>query len=770
MKTIKNILCTSLFTSLVVFLNACSTPSQFISEETRETGHLSSQSVLLNASSPALVIQEGRLLTDNDDAFESKLALINSAQRSIDLAYYIFADDYSSSVMSTALMDAAKRGVKVRMLLDYHSNYKNIDFFSMLEDSASSTEGSIEVRFYNRPTENQIKDAIYVTMGCGEEQLAFSGCSAAKLEAMNKEIADAALKGDLGNVNKAGSGLFLSGLYAKNPALMVTAIKEGYKIDPDTLAASAGGDPEQLDNLKKLGKLYYQAQYGSGLDRALGMLKLRLAYALYGDQITPVYDAFSSLLPVDQPGRSKVARTEWRHFSDFLHHKLLLVDGHKVQMGGRNVEDSYHMNPSDMAAKYIFMDTDVVLQLNEKQDKTLATNFDKLWGFSSMVATIADIRQHAPNDLLSTMHYASKRCEADQLNTKAEHDACFEAAMQTLKPVPLAERMNDWSEYTKQQANSYSANYQARPVSARSPQFPIDDSAEIYYIENLPFNIATPETKLARNFGAVNEREGDSGKHIHATWLAALKNVCAKASNEQTGARPREIILHNAYLFMPSNILSQLAKMADGRVPCGNVNISIVTNSIATTDLSVVNILSRHSMKAFFDHIHTNQDPVKGATIKYYEYLADSTEAKLSLHSKVGVFDTDLFVGSANADVRSYMMDTNNGLFIRNAPGLIESYVSWVNNLIDTGRVVALDPYFIATTRDDILKEDLSTIDALLAKYKAERWLKDEDEAGVKQHFTDLLDQAYHLSVKIVSKSSDSTEAQAQFNTLFKTI
>ena len=240
MKTIKNILCTSLFTSLVVFLNACSTPSQFISEETRETGHLSSQSVLLNASSPALVIQEGRLLTDNDDAFESKLALINSAQRSIDLAYYIFADDYSSSVMSTALMDAAKRGVKVRMLLDYHSNYKNIDFFSMLEDSASSAQGSIEVRFYNRPTENQIKDAIYVTMGCGEEQLAFSGCSAAKLEAMNKEIADAALKGDLGNVNKAGSGLFLSGLYAKNPALMVTAIKEGYKIDPDTLAASAG--------------------------------------------------------------------------------------------------------------------------------------------------------------------------------------------------------------------------------------------------------------------------------------------------------------------------------------------------------------------------------------------------------------------------------------------------------------------------------------------------------------------------------------------------
>jgi phosphatidylserine/phosphatidylglycerophosphate/cardiolipin synthase-like enzyme len=416
------------------------------------------------------------------------------------------------------------------------------------------------------------------------------------------------------------------------------------------------------------------------------------------------------------------------------------------------------------------MDTDVVLQLNEGQDKALVTNFDKLWGFSTMVATIADIRQHAPNDVLTTMHYASKRCEADSQHTKAEHDACFEAAMQTLTPVPLAERINDWSEHIKDQANSYSANYQARPLSARSPQFPIDDSAEIYYIENLPFNIATPETKLVRNFGAVNEREGDSGKHIHATWLAALNNVCAKAANEQAGAAPREIILHNAYLFMPSNILSQLAKMADGRVPCGNVDISIVTNSIATTDLSVVNILSRHSMKAFFDYIHTNRDPVKGANIKYYEYLADNAEAKLSLHTKVGVFDTDLFVGSANADVRSYMMDTNNGLFIRNAPGLINNYVSWVKDLIDTGRVVALDPYFIATTRDDILKEDLATVDALLAKYRAERWLKEDDMQSAKQRLSDLLDQAYHLSVKIVTESPDSSEAQAQFNTLFKTI
>jgi phosphatidylserine/phosphatidylglycerophosphate/cardiolipin synthase-like enzyme len=773
MKKIYTTLHRLMLISLYTYLSACSTPSQFISEETRKTGYFSNDSVLLNASSPALALQSGVLLTDNDDAFDSKLALINDALDTIDLAYYIFADDYTSSTLSMALIDAAKRGVNVRMLLDYHSNYKNLDLFSMLEASALSASGSIEVRFYNRPTENQIKDSIYVTMGCGETDLEFSGCSATKLEAINKEIANAALQGNLNNLNKSGSGLFLSGLYAKNPSLMVTAIKEGYQINIGALAAPAGSDSEQLESLKKLGKLYYQAKYGAGIDRVLGKLKLQLAFVLYGEQITPIYDIFSSLLPVDQANRSDEVLTEWRYFSDFLHHKLLLVDSHKVQLGGRNVEDSYHMNLNSMAAKYIFMDTDVVLQLDENQNNGLTMTFEKLWGFRDMVATIADIQQHAPNDVLISMNYASERCDANRQEGegKAKYEQCLENAMQTLSKIPLSDRVEDWLKHTQEHANEYNKNYKPKDVSARSQQFSIDDSADVYYIENLPFNIATPESSLARSFGALNQREGDSGKHIHATWLAALNNVCQQATTEgKSSAQPKEIILHNAYLFLPSNILEQLAKMTDGRIPCGNVDIVIVTNSIKTTDLNIVNILSRHSMKAFFDHFKNNRHPSNGANIKYYEYVADSSGANLSLHTKVEVFGDDLFVGSANADVRSYMMDSNNGLFIRNAPNLVKNYVSWVKNLIDTGRVISVDQYFMSTSRDKILKEDLVTIDAILAKYSAERWLKEGDISGLKLHLIDLLGQAYNLSATIVSDTSDSSQAQAQFNSLFKTI
>lgn len=771
MKNINIAVPSIVFTFLVILLSACSTapPSKFVSEETRTTGVFSNKSLMLNSSSPTLVLQNGQLLTDNDDAFESKLSLIKKASHSIDLAYYIFADDYTSSTMSIALMDAAKRGVKVRMLLDYHSNYKNLDLFSMLESSALSASGSIEVRFYNRPTENQIKDSIYVTIGCGETESKFSGCSKAKADEMNKLLAEEVLTGDLKNVNKAGSGIFLSGLYAKNPSLMVSAIKNSYQIDTD--AISTGDDPSKLEGLKELGKIYYQAKYGSGIDRILGTLKLQLAFVLYGEQVSPVYDVFSSLLPIEQANRSEEALVEWRHFSDFLHHKLLLVDGHHVQLGGRNVEDSYHMNSNPMAAKYIFMDTDVLLQLDENQANGLMFSFERLWNFQGMVATIADIRQHAPNDLLTTIKYASESCSATKQAGKIHYAECLETAMKDLAHIPLAKRIQDWSKHTEKQANDYRVQYEDRTTVLRSKKFSIDDGAEINYIENLPFNIATPEADLVRKFGAINEYEGENGKHIHAIWLAAFNNVCQQATSEVNSSKqPREIIIHNAYLFLPSNILAQLAKMVDGRIPCGNVNVSIITNSIKTTDLNIVNILSRHSMKAFYDHYSKNRHPSKGASIKYYEYVASTNEAKLSLHTKVEVFGDDLFVGSANADVRSYMMDSNNGLFIRKAPKLVKNYVSWVKSLINSGRVAAVEQYFMSIERDEMLKEDMATIDESISKYRAERWLKEKDIKGLKQHIIELLNQSYSLSVKIVSKNSDSSKAQAKFNSIFKTI
>ena len=117
---------------LLTALTAGCAQNPYLSDETRLTGHLSEQTAALHASAGPLQLTGARLITGNDAAFRSKLALVEQAQESIDAAYYIFADDYSSSVLAKALIDAARRGVQVRLLVDYNTNYKNLDLFTYI--------------------------------------------------------------------------------------------------------------------------------------------------------------------------------------------------------------------------------------------------------------------------------------------------------------------------------------------------------------------------------------------------------------------------------------------------------------------------------------------------------------------------------------------------------------------------------------------------------------------------------------------------------------
>lgn len=59
-----------------------------------------------------------RLLTRSTNALMSRLALIDHARHTIDLQYYIFADDDTGRLVAQRLLAAADRGVRVRMLLD----------------------------------------------------------------------------------------------------------------------------------------------------------------------------------------------------------------------------------------------------------------------------------------------------------------------------------------------------------------------------------------------------------------------------------------------------------------------------------------------------------------------------------------------------------------------------------------------------------------------------------------------------------------------------
>lgn len=93
-----------------------------------------------------------RLLYRNEDGLRSRLMLIDSARRSIDLQYYLWYGDNAGRLLAKRLIDAADRGVRVRLLVD--------DLTTVLEDAGSVTvrdhvaalmdaHPNVEIRLFN---------------------------------------------------------------------------------------------------------------------------------------------------------------------------------------------------------------------------------------------------------------------------------------------------------------------------------------------------------------------------------------------------------------------------------------------------------------------------------------------------------------------------------------------------------------------------------------------------------------------------------------------
>lgn len=59
-----------------------------------------------------------KLLQDGKDAFAARVLLARSAERTLDVQYYIWHDDLSGSLLLDELEAAAKRGVRVRLIVD----------------------------------------------------------------------------------------------------------------------------------------------------------------------------------------------------------------------------------------------------------------------------------------------------------------------------------------------------------------------------------------------------------------------------------------------------------------------------------------------------------------------------------------------------------------------------------------------------------------------------------------------------------------------------
>jgi phosphatidylserine/phosphatidylglycerophosphate/cardiolipin synthase-like enzyme len=737
---------------------------------------LPEKTILADASTPAQTLASGVMLTNNDQAFTSKLNMVKSARQSIDLAYYIYSDDYSSSALSYELIEAARRGVRVRMLLDYHTNYKHLDMFSMMQTYGNSGAGSLEVRFYNRPTKNMIKDAVYLTLGCGDVQniVDLSSCSGAKYNQIERMFASETIDGtpvgqrNISNLNIANSGLFLSGLYGKYPPLIALAVTQGQDIDRSQLAAARTTGIAPADALE-LGRLYWLAETSGPFGRIANQVRLAFALQMYSEQVNPIVDSVKSYAPAQRLLTSEGALRDWDYLTDFLHHKLLLVDEQQVQLGGRNVEDSYHMVPNPLTDKYIFMDTDVYLRLDDRAP-ALTQSFVRLWNFEDMVATIDDIRQHAPNDFLIATRAAKQACADREGGNQEAYLACQQQVFAQAQSVRLDQRMEAQYQQMLRNREIYLGRY--RSGSSAGPEFIIDPGSRVYYIENLPFDGSNPRTKPARHYGSVNGRESEYGKHIHELWIEALRHACEIATAEQ----PQRVLMHNAYFFLPSNVLRQLGAMVDGTLDCRYVTVAVLTNSIQTTDLNVVNLAARQSIKAFVDYKQQAGDPQRSANFVYYEYRPQSLRADgrpdQSLHTKVMIFGPDIYVGSANADIRSYMMDSNNGFYITGAPDFVAGYTRWLDSLMnDPSRTFDSTGYFATVSRQQMQAEDLEVLRALLQRYGVDRYVSNPVQTRqLETYYLALLNTIYELSLGSLQPGRAGSDPQADLNAYFKPI
>jgi len=84
------------------------------------------------------------LLISGQDAFAARAALAESAQRSLDLQYYIVAQDTTTTVLLYDVLQAAQRGVRVRLLVDDLNAGDRESDLAML-----ARHPNIEVRLFN---------------------------------------------------------------------------------------------------------------------------------------------------------------------------------------------------------------------------------------------------------------------------------------------------------------------------------------------------------------------------------------------------------------------------------------------------------------------------------------------------------------------------------------------------------------------------------------------------------------------------------------------
>ena len=100
-----------------------------------------------------------RLLAEDQDALQARVDLVQQAKHEILAEYFSVWNDDQSVGAFALLLDAARRGIKVKIVMDALSNTVPKSFFTTLLEHAKDAQGNvnIEIKLYNPPSLNLLK-------------------------------------------------------------------------------------------------------------------------------------------------------------------------------------------------------------------------------------------------------------------------------------------------------------------------------------------------------------------------------------------------------------------------------------------------------------------------------------------------------------------------------------------------------------------------------------------------------------------------------------
>lgn len=112
----------------------------FVSQET--INHACSQRTVRRSGTSGF-----ECLPDGKESYMARLAMVEAAQKSLDVQYFIWSDDVSGTVFADRLLAAADRGVRVRLLLDMTAGAQK-----EVRSSALAAHPNVQMGFFNPMT------------------------------------------------------------------------------------------------------------------------------------------------------------------------------------------------------------------------------------------------------------------------------------------------------------------------------------------------------------------------------------------------------------------------------------------------------------------------------------------------------------------------------------------------------------------------------------------------------------------------------------------